>query len=66
MFEDLPAAQNREMPPPQEPIIVSGHAGGGVMIRQRGATEDCGYVVVPPEQAESLIAAIRRHLAAGK
>jgi len=46
--------------------VVSGHANGGVVIRQRSAAEDKGYVVVPPEQAESLIAAIRRYLKPGK
>jgi hypothetical protein len=65
MFEDISVKPNRESPSP-EGIVVSGHANGGVVIRQRSAAEDKGYVVVPPEQAESLIAAIRRYLKPGK
>ncbi len=59
MFEDLSPQPPREAPA-LESIIVSGSENGGVVIRQRGADERA--VVVPPEQAEGLIAAIRRHL----
>ena len=62
MFEDLSAVQSRDTLTAPEGLVVSGHADGGVMIRQRGATEELGCIVVAPEQAESLIAAIRRHL----
>jgi hypothetical protein len=61
MFEDLSAAPHREAPAP-EGLVVSGHADGGVVIRQRGTADDTAGIVVPPEQAEGLIAAIRRHL----
>jgi hypothetical protein len=61
MFEDLSAVQSRDTLPAPEGLVVSGHADGGVVIRQRAA-EEPGCIVVPPEQAESLIAAIRRHL----
>ena len=62
MFEDLSAAQQHESPPLPEGLVVSGHADGGVVIRQRGAADEAAGIIVPPEQAESLIAAIRRHL----
>ena len=62
MFEDVSAAAPHDAPPPIEGLVVSGHADGGVVIRSRSAAAEPGCVVVPPEQAESLIAAIRRHL----
>jgi hypothetical protein len=64
MFEDLSAAPKNEPPLPPEGLVVSGHADGGVVIRQRGAADQAGGIVVPAEQAEGLIAAIRRHLQA--
>jgi hypothetical protein len=60
MFEDLSSRPVRETPPPDS-IIVTGAENGGIVIRQRGAADE-NAVVIPPEQAESLIAAIRRHL----
>jgi hypothetical protein len=65
MFE-TPHMKERGESPAAESIVVSSHVDGGVLIRQRGAKEDQGYVVIPPEQAEPLIAAIRRHLNPGK
>jgi hypothetical protein len=63
MFEDLSAAPpTHDAPPPPEGLLVSGHADGGVVIRSRSAASEPGCIVVPPEQAEGLIAAIRRHL----
>jgi hypothetical protein len=62
MFEDISLKQNRERPPEAETIVVSGTENGGIVISQRGAEVDRGHVVIPPEQAEPLIAAIRRHL----
>ena len=63
MFEDLSPRPPHEAPPP-ESIIVCGAENGAILIRQRGA--DQSSVVVPPDQAEGLIAAIRRHLDAAK
>ena len=65
MFEDLSSRPVRETTTPPEGIIVSGAENGGIVIRQRGA-EDESAVVIPAEQAESLIAAIRRHLGTAK
>jgi len=64
MFEDLSAAapHPHEVPNAPDGLVVSGHADGGVVIRTRGAAAEPGCIVVPPEQAEGLIAAIRRHL----
>ena len=62
MFEDLSAAPPREAQSAPEGLVVSGHADGGVVIRSRGSAAEPGCVVVTPEQAEGLIAAIRRHL----
>jgi hypothetical protein len=61
MFEELSAAPPHDAPTVPEGLVVSGHADGGVVIRSRSAAEP-GCIVVPPEQAEGLIAAIRRHL----
>ena len=62
MFEDISREEIRDAAPIRA-ISVSSRDGGGIVIRQRqpmGDEDAC--ILVPPGQAENLIAAIRREL----
>ncbi len=64
MFEDISREEVRD-PAPVKAISVFSREDGGIVIQQgRPMAKEDPYIVVPPEDAENLIDAIRREMKA--
>ena len=64
MFEDISREELRDAVPARAITVFSRQDGGIVIQQGRPAAKEDPYIVVPPEEAENLIDAIRREMKA--